>query len=380
MLSTTYVQSFNVGSTSCADLLMRLLGLTLAGGSGDSDGDPRVRQLFLSIQRRDSGTMRRMIETDRGLLTAVCKDFTPLGYASYIGGIGLMDTLLELGADLELRDPKGRTPLLNATEGKEPEAAFHLIDKGANVNASNKKQQTALHFAAIRDMPAVIQRLLLCGADINAEACLELILELEDRPHVEDRLNGEFTALHIAANNDHVECVGLLILLGGAIVDHGDGRRQLTPLHLACRNGQFMSAKCLLEMGANVNAIDIYGITPLHLAMGKVPKQDQGSEGLDKDLTSDERIRIACLLIDNGAVIDVCDYSGRTPMHFAQTDVQRAIQQYIDGQSNAVKGCVSSDVAPTLAVTSDPCPSSRTVVTGDSEDSGAADLTSPISG
>ncbi|PVD35499.1 hypothetical protein C0Q70_02462 [Pomacea canaliculata] len=252
MLSTTYVQSFNVGSTSCADLLMRLLGLTLAGGSGDSDGDPRVRQLFLSIQRRDSGTMRRMIETDRGLLTAVCKDFTPLGYASYIGGIGLMDTLLELGADLELRDPKGRTPLLNATEGKEPEAAFHLIDKGANVNASNKKQQTALHFAAIRDMPAVIQRLLLCGADINA--------------------------------------------------------------------------------GANVNAIDIYGITPLHLAMGKVPKQDQGSEGLDKDLTSDERIRIACLLIDNGAVIDVCDYSGRTPMHFAQTDVQRAIQQYIDGQ------------------------------------------------
>lgn len=68
MLSTTYVQSFNVGSTSCADLLMRLLGLTLAGGSGDSDDDPRVRQLFLSIQRRDSGTMRRMIETDRGLV------------------------------------------------------------------------------------------------------------------------------------------------------------------------------------------------------------------------------------------------------------------------------------------------------------------------
>lgn len=45
-----------------------------------------------------------------------------------------------------------------------------------------------------------------------------------------------------------------------------------------------------------------------------------------------------------------------------------------------MKGCVSSDVAPTLAVTSDPCPSSRTVVTGDSEDSGAADLTSPIPG
>jgi hypothetical protein len=32
-------------------------------------------------------------------------------------------------------------------------------------------------------------------------------------PGVDDLLLGEYSALHIAANNDHVECAGLLVLL-----------------------------------------------------------------------------------------------------------------------------------------------------------------------
>ena len=30
---------------------------------------------------------------------------------------------------------------------------------------------------------------------------------------MDDLLQGEYSALHIAANNDHMECVGILVLL-----------------------------------------------------------------------------------------------------------------------------------------------------------------------
>ncbi|XP_025080929.1 ankyrin repeat domain-containing protein 65-like [Pomacea canaliculata] len=330
---------------------MRLLGLEGDDSSGKDNSDPRVQQLFLKINVGDAGSVRRMVEANRHLLTAVHKGMTPLGYAGHCGRIHVMDTLLDLGADINGKDGKRRTALHRAIEGSEERAALHLIDKGADVKASSRKNQTPLHFAAIRGMTTVIARLIALGADVNAtdfvgdtpifeainqgkdqavqillqeptlnkhalngrgfnilhQACLrgrsiavEMILDADDHPYIDDRMNGEYTALHIAANNDHVECVGLLILLGGAIVDHGDGRRQLTPLHLACKRGQFRAAKCLIEMGANVNATDIYGSTPLHLAMGKVPEDKRVSESVDKEMTEDECIRMARLLIDSG--------------------------------------------------------------------------------
>lgn len=47
-------------------------------------------------------------------------------------------------------------------------------------------------------------------------------------------------------------------------------------------------------------------------------------------MTEDECIRMARLLIDSGAIVDVLDYSGQTPMDYAETAVRTAVQKYID--------------------------------------------------
>jgi len=59
--------------------------------------------------------------------------------------------------------------------------------------------------------------------------CIETILACERRPLVDDLLLGEYSALHIAANNDHIECVGILVLLVSSFF------LQVLPNVLGCR-------------------------------------------------------------------------------------------------------------------------------------------------
>jgi hypothetical protein len=54
----------------------------------------------------------------------------------------------------------------------------------------------------------------------------------------------------------------------GLYVNHKD-HYECTPLHWAVTNGQFKCAECLLALGANPNAINTEGATPLHIAVQK---------------------------------------------------------------------------------------------------------------
>ena len=74
------------------------------------------------------------------------------------------------------------------------------------------------------------------------------------------------TALHLAAERNHFECIRLL-LRHNALVDPLKGNRDReTPLHLATHQGFVESASLLLEHGADPNAKNGRGEMPLHLA------------------------------------------------------------------------------------------------------------------
>ena len=74
------------------------------------------------------------------------------------------------------------------------------------------------------------------------------------------------TALHVAAENNHIECAEVL-LNDGALVDAlRDEAKLETALHLAAANGYCEMALLLLSKHANPNARNRNGETPLHLA------------------------------------------------------------------------------------------------------------------
>lgn len=71
--------------------------------------------------------------------------------------------------------------------------------------------------------------------------------------------------LHLAAQNGHVKVVSVLVEEHGALLEAITLDNQ-TALHFAARYGQLAVAQTLLTLGANPNARDDKGQTPLHLA------------------------------------------------------------------------------------------------------------------
>jgi ankyrin repeat protein len=120
--------------------------------------------------RLDSGNGGRAVLNPRGA--------TPMLWAAKTADVALMKLLWKLGADPTLTNVDGCTALMAAagvgvlavgeeagTEGEVLEALELLIDLGADVNAVDKNQETAMHGAAYRNYPQAVAFLADHGAD-----------------------------------------------------------------------------------------------------------------------------------------------------------------------------------------------------------------------
>ena len=68
--------------------------------------------------------------------------------------------------------------------------------------------------------------------------------------------------MHVAANEGHVELIGIFGEFGGNLDCRSKNLR--TPLHVACIRGNFVVIKALIQKEVNINAQDFDGYTPCH--------------------------------------------------------------------------------------------------------------------
>ncbi len=145
---------------------------------------------------------------------------TLLHGASAAGNLPIVAALLKLGADANVKDGGGHTPLYSAANecrGGGP-VVRALVQAGAKVDACDGvKRCTALHMAARRGDVEVAGALLECGADIEARDSL-----------------GE-TPLRRAVNCGKTDVAALLLAKGAD--PHSVGSKGLTPLS-AARTGE----------------------------------------------------------------------------------------------------------------------------------------------
>jgi ankyrin repeat protein len=195
---------------------------------------------------------------DEGIITFLCavgkfdfesKDYTgrsPLSWASECAPIGIIQLLLQHGADIESRDNTGRTPLAWAAARYSRTTVIiqALLEKGAHFDSKDNTGRTPLSWAAAQSgsIP-ILQELLKKGADI------------------ESRDNTGRTPLSWATGWFTVTPVLEELLEKGPDIESKDNTGR-TPLSWAASYGEETILQFLLEKGADPKSKDNNGQTP----------------------------------------------------------------------------------------------------------------------
>ena len=86
---------------------------------------------------------------------------------SYVCDKGIIDYLLDHGAEINFKNVEGQTPLHLVCEAGNFEIMKHLVERGANINAKDFVEFSTLHYAVIGGNPDIIKLLLDKGVDLN---------------------------------------------------------------------------------------------------------------------------------------------------------------------------------------------------------------------
>jgi ankyrin repeat protein len=141
--------------------------------------DSKIWDLFLACNRCNINNIQKILDEGIDIHSRNSSKLTPLHAVSYFKNetsedkqkcLDVIRLLINRGANIESVDEIGNTPLLTACWEGNVVMAIELIDKGANVNAKNIGDMTALHYITNIDKNInVVKRLLEEGADVNAK-------------------------------------------------------------------------------------------------------------------------------------------------------------------------------------------------------------------
>jgi ankyrin repeat protein len=243
------------------------------------------------------------------------------------GNVDVVRALLRAGAEVDARNDFEETALMLSAEAasSQVEMAQLLIASGADVHLVNRNADTALHMAAGEGNCALCEVLVRAGANLDARRG--------------DPDFGSFTPLHTAIWSSQDDAARALIKLGSD-VNSRDAKGD-TPAIAAAMSGRLGALKALALAGANLQAQNDSGVSPLHAAL------------------ENKNVEAASFLMDSAGVAGV-DLSGITALHLsvihmpieitsriieaggdpsAVTTVQRATPLHFAASANRVDSC-----------------------------------------
>ncbi|MFC2281427.1 MAG: ankyrin repeat domain-containing protein, partial [Treponema socranskii subsp. buccale] len=290
-------------TATMTSLAPSILELLVAGGADvnarNKDG---VSPLLIAVQKRNLSHVKFYAERGADINAADKAGNTPLSLALK-DGQAMLEMLVNRTNALS-HDSNGNTPLHTAIiVGAQIEQIRYLVSLTDDINARNKDGNNALYLAVERNNKKIGELLLAKNADIFSTN------------------NANDSPLHLALKKGG-DTQGWLITSRTISATDGSGN---TALHYAVEWGLKKAALSLIEKGANPEAKNANGETPLFSA----------AKTNDPAMTA--------LIVKGGSSIKARDNFGSSPLHTAvrwdaDASVRELVQLGIDVNAQNVAG------------------------------------------
>ena len=318
----------------------RLLCAGLLAVAATLSAEVSSEDFYRFIRNDDSAGLQTLLSQGADVNLKDSRGATPLMYAAASGSPEVMKLLIGAGADVNAKNSFGATALL--WSAGDIRKVRLLLDKGAEVNIKTKQGRTPLLAAATYDGGSEVVRLLVSkGADVkdadgfqfnalnlaagaNDTGLVRLLLEKGLDPNAKT-VPGQ-TPLMAAASRDNLPMVKLLLAKGadvnaanssGGKVKNGEiALKKLTPLMLAASYASPELIATLLDAGAEVNAKDVRGMTPLMLAAA----------------SENQNAKVIALLLKRGADPNIKSENGETALDWARKFGDPPVLKLLRGQ------------------------------------------------
>ncbi|XP_071797921.1 ankyrin repeat domain-containing protein 55-like [Asterias amurensis] len=275
--------------------------------------------------RGDTNRVQEIMEEIRDNFESVemktYNGMTPLMAAAFKGHLDIVNILVLHNTALESRDRDGDTALAYAVHGNQPKIVWYLLDKGSDINTSNKKGMTPINIATCEDhwscAESIVTHRLGCNVNCRVEmknyngktplmaaafkGHLDIVRRLVlHKTELESRDRNGDTALAYAVYGNQPKIVGLLLDEGSDI--NTSNEKGMTPIHIATCEGHWSCAEKILTLtsGCNVNCRADDRHTPLFYAIKK-----------------NEPRFIKCLVQHPDVDIEMADARGFNSLHHA---------------------------------------------------------------
>lgn len=222
-----------------------------------------------------------LIEAKANVNARTTDGTSPLFLAARFNHAPIVQLLIEQGAIVDAAISDGGTPLYVAVQNNSLEAAKILLANGANPNTTLKSGYSVLKRAISSDFLDMATLLIDRGARPSTEEWIELLgraaslgkSEILDKvlkmpgiaKLINQRLQSGWSALELAVDRGHLECIAILLKAGAEIntVDV-DGN---SPLHVAAKRNNLKVVQELIAKGASSDIRNKWSQGPFELAI-----------------------------------------------------------------------------------------------------------------